>query len=53
MSDKSLEQWINFKFCVEIGRSASETLALLTLTCGEYAKKTSSIFNDIDGSRKR
>jgi hypothetical protein len=30
MSDKILEQWINIKFCVKIGKSAGETLALLT-----------------------
>jgi hypothetical protein len=31
MSDKNMEQLINIKFCVKIGKSASETLALLTL----------------------
>jgi hypothetical protein len=31
MSDKNLEHWINIKFCVKIGKSASETLALLTV----------------------
>jgi hypothetical protein len=31
MSDKSLEQRINVKFCVKIGKSARETLALLTV----------------------
>jgi len=35
MSDKNLEQLINNKFCVKIGQSASETLALLTLAYGE------------------
>jgi hypothetical protein len=30
MSDKNLEQRINIKFCVKIGKSASETLALRT-----------------------
>jgi hypothetical protein len=25
MSDKNLEQWINIKFCVKIGKSASES----------------------------
>jgi hypothetical protein len=43
MSDKNLEQWINIKFCVKIGRSASETLALLTAAYGEYAMKKSSV----------
>jgi hypothetical protein len=32
----NVEQCINYKFSVEIGRSASETLALLTLVYGEY-----------------
>ena len=44
MSDKNLEQWINIKFCVKIGKSASETLALLTVAYGEYAMKKLSVF---------
>jgi len=44
MSDKNLEQWINIKFCVKIGKSANETLALLTVAYGEYAMKKSSVF---------
>jgi hypothetical protein len=52
MSDENLEQRINIKFCVKIGKSASETLALLTVTFGEYAMKKSSIFNGIGDSRK-
>jgi len=39
MSDKNLEQWINIKFCVKIGKSASETLALVTVAYCEYAMK--------------
>ena len=35
MSGKNLEQRINIKFCVKIGRSTSETLALLTVAYGE------------------
>jgi hypothetical protein len=35
MGDKNLEQWIYIKFCVKIGISASETLALLTMAYGE------------------
>jgi hypothetical protein len=45
MSDKNLEQWINIKFCVTIGKSASETLVLLTLAYGEYAMKKSSVID--------
>jgi hypothetical protein len=44
MIDKSLEQRINIKFCVKIGKSASETLALLTMAYGEYAMKKMSVF---------
>jgi hypothetical protein len=36
--------WLNINFCVKIGKSASETLAQLTLACGEYAMKKSSVF---------
>jgi hypothetical protein len=31
MSGKNLEKRIHIKFCVKIGKRASETLALLTL----------------------
>jgi hypothetical protein len=41
--DKNLEQWINSEFYVQIGNSASETSAILTLACGEYAMKKSSV----------
>jgi hypothetical protein len=44
MSDKNLERRINLKFCVNIGKNASETLALLTPACGEYAVKESNVF---------
>jgi hypothetical protein len=44
MSDKNLEQRINVKFCVKIGKSASEKLTLLTATYGEYAMKKSNVF---------
>jgi hypothetical protein len=36
---------MNSECCVKIGESASETLALLTLACGEYATKESSVFD--------
>jgi hypothetical protein len=41
MSDKNLEQQINMKFCVKIGKGASETLAQLTLAYHEYKKRSS------------
>jgi hypothetical protein len=44
MSHKNLEQRINIKFSVEIGKSASETLSLLTLAYSEYAMKKLNVF---------
>jgi hypothetical protein len=44
MSDKKLVQRINIKYCVKFGKSATEMLALLTVACGEYAMKKSSVF---------
>ena len=35
MSDKNMDQQINIKFRVKIGKSASDTLALLTVVYGE------------------
>jgi hypothetical protein len=35
MSDKNLRKQININFCVQIGWSASEMLALLTLAYGD------------------
>jgi hypothetical protein len=52
MSTKNLEQRINIKFCVKIGKSASETLALLTVAYGEYAMKKSSVFESHRWFRK-
>jgi hypothetical protein len=42
MSDKREEQ-INIEFYLNTGKSAGETLALLTLACGEYAMKKLSV----------
>ena len=44
MSDKNQDQRINIKFCVQIGKGASETLAMLTVAYGEYSLKKSSVF---------
>jgi hypothetical protein len=44
MSDKNMEQWINIKFCVKTGKSASGTLDLLKVAYGEYAKKKICVF---------
>ena len=43
-SGKNLEQRINIKFCVKIGKSVSETLALLTVAYDEYTMKKLSVF---------
>jgi hypothetical protein len=52
MSDKNLEQRINVKFCVKIGKGASERLALLTVAYGEHTMKKSSVLNGTGGSWK-
>jgi hypothetical protein len=44
MSEKNVEQQTHIKFCVKINKSTSETFALLTLACGEYAMKKLSVF---------
>lgn len=52
MSAKNLKQRINITLCAKISKIVSETLALLTLTYGEYAMKKSSILNGIGSSGK-
>jgi len=44
MRGKNPEQRINNKFCVKIGKSASETLALLIVAYGKYSTKNTSVF---------
>jgi hypothetical protein len=44
MSDTLLEQRINIKFCAKSGKSASETLQMLTEVYGADAMKKSSVF---------
>jgi hypothetical protein len=44
MSDRLLEQCINIKFCAKAGKSASETLQMLSETYGADAMKNSSVF---------
>jgi len=51
MNDKNVEQRKNIKFCVKSGKSASETLALLTVAYDEYAMKR-VFLNGTGGSRK-
>jgi hypothetical protein len=45
MSDKNLGKRIKVKYWVKIGRSASETVALLTLAYIEYVVKKLSVLN--------
>jgi hypothetical protein len=42
--DKNLERPINSELCVQIRNRASGTVALLTVACGEYAVRNSSVF---------
>jgi hypothetical protein len=44
MSDRLLEQCINIKFCAKLGKSASETLQILTEAYGADAMKKLSVF---------
>jgi hypothetical protein len=44
MSDKNLEQHINIKFCVKIGKRSSETSSLLTFAYGECALEKFTVF---------
>jgi hypothetical protein len=44
MSDSLLEQHINIKFCEKLGKSASETLQMLTEAYGADAMKKSNVF---------
>jgi transposase len=44
MSDKLLEKCINIKFCAKLGKSASETLQILTEAYGADAMIKSSVY---------
>jgi hypothetical protein len=45
MSDQFLEQWINIKFCVKLGKNASDTCAMLSEAYEGEAMKKSSVCN--------
>jgi hypothetical protein len=45
ISDLFLEQQISIKFCVKLGRNASDTCGMLSGACGEEAMKMSSVFD--------
>jgi hypothetical protein len=44
MNDKNQGQRINMEICLKIGKSASETLAILVMTYGEHAMNLSINF---------
>jgi hypothetical protein len=44
MSNRFLEQRINIKFCVKLGKNASDTCAVLSKAFGGEAMKKSSVF---------
>jgi hypothetical protein len=44
ISDRLLEESINIKFCVKLGKSASETLHMLTEAYGAGAMKKSRVY---------
>jgi hypothetical protein len=44
LNAKKLEQQINITFCVKTDKSASKTLALLTLVYAEYTMKKLNVF---------
>jgi hypothetical protein len=45
MSDRFLEQRTNIKFCVKLGKNASDTCAMLSEAYGGEAMKKSSAFD--------
>jgi hypothetical protein len=51
MSDQFLEQQINLKFCVKLGKNASDTCAMLFEAFGTEAVKKSSA-RGINGSKR-
>lgn len=51
MDEMNLEQWINIKFCLKIGKSSSEMLAELKVTYREHAIK--KMFLSGAGSSKK
>jgi predicted secreted protein len=44
MSDRFLEQQRNIKFCVKLGKNASDTCAVFSKSYGGYALTKSSVF---------
>jgi hypothetical protein len=52
MSDRFLEQRININFCAKLENSASNTCEVLSEANGEEALKRSSVFSDINCSKR-
>jgi hypothetical protein len=52
MSDRFLEQRINFDFCVKLGKNASDTCAVLAEACGGEDMKKSVFLCGINGSKR-
>jgi hypothetical protein len=52
MNDKNLEQRINIKFRVKIGKNCSKTSALLTVAYGKCVIKNRVFLNGTGGSKK-
>jgi hypothetical protein len=50
MSVKNLEQWINIKLCVKIGKCACEISALLTMAYGELPRRNPMFLNSASSS---
>jgi len=46
MSDQFLEQWINIKFCVILGKNASDTCAVLSVVYWGEGEKLWKIHSD-------
>jgi hypothetical protein len=50
--DQFLRQQINIKFCVKLGKNASDTCAVLSSTSGGEAMKKSSVLSGINASKR-
>jgi hypothetical protein len=52
MSDWFLEQQSSIKFCVKLGKNASDTCAMLSKAYGGQATKKSSVSEWYNGSKE-
>jgi len=52
MSDRFLEQRIDIKFCVKLGKNASDTCAMLSKAYGGEAVKCQVFLSGINGSKR-